>query len=58
LHGAPREAERRRGFGDADEVAQEAALAQVEQTLPPLRKQLDQTRDLLAALTSGFPSER
>jgi outer membrane protein TolC len=33
-------------------------LAQVEQTLPPLRKQLDQTRDLLAALTSGFPSER
>jgi len=43
---------------EADVVAQEAALAQVEQTLPPLRKQLDQTRDLLAALTGGFPNER
>jgi NodT family efflux transporter outer membrane factor (OMF) lipoprotein len=39
-------------------VAQEAALAQVEQTLPPLQKQLLQQRDLLAALTGGFPSER
>jgi NodT family efflux transporter outer membrane factor (OMF) lipoprotein len=52
---------RQRGLGqvaEADVVAQEAALAQVEQTLPPLRKQLDQTRDLLAALTGGFPSDR
>ena len=34
-----------------DVVAQEAALAQVQQTLPPLQKQLEQTRDLLAALS-------
>jgi NodT family efflux transporter outer membrane factor (OMF) lipoprotein len=45
-------------IADADVVAQEAALAQVEQTLPPLQKQLLQQRDLLAALTGGFPSER
>jgi len=37
---------------------QEAALAQVEQTLPPLQKQLAQQRDLLAALAGGFPSDR
>ncbi len=43
---------------EADVVAQEAALAQVEQTLPPLQKQLAQQRDLLAALSGGFPSER
>lgn len=43
---------------EGDVVAQEAALAQVEQTLPPLQKQLLQQRDLLAALTGGFPSER
>ncbi len=43
---------------DADVVAQEAALAQVEQTLPPLQKQLLQQRDLLAALSGGFPSEK
>jgi len=42
----------------ADVVAQQAALAQVEQTLPPLQKQLAQQRDLLAALSGGFPSER
>jgi NodT family efflux transporter outer membrane factor (OMF) lipoprotein len=42
---------------EADVVAQEAALAQAEQTLPPLRKQLAQQRNLLAALTGGFPSE-
>ena len=49
-----------RGLGavaDADVVAQEAALAQAEQTLPPLRKQLAQQRNLLAALTGGFPSQ-
>ena len=40
---------------EADVVAQEAALAQVEQTLPPLQKQLAQQRDLLAALSGGFP---
>ena len=43
-------------IAEADVVAQEAALAQVEQTLPPLQKQLSQQRDLLAALTGGFPS--
>ena len=39
-------------------MAQQAALAQVEQTLPPLQKQLAQQRDLLAALIGGFPSDR
>jgi NodT family efflux transporter outer membrane factor (OMF) lipoprotein len=45
-------------IAQSDVVQQEAALAQVEQTLPPLQKQLLQQRDLLAALTGGFPSER
>ena len=52
---------RQRGLGavaDADVVAQEAALAQAEQALPPLRKQLAQQRNLLAALTGGFPSQQ
>jgi NodT family efflux transporter outer membrane factor (OMF) lipoprotein len=40
-----------------DVAAQEAALAQTQATLPPLRKQLAQQRDLLAALTGAFPSE-
>lgn len=40
-----------------DAAAQEAALAQVEQTLPPLQKQLEQNRNLLAALAGGFPSD-
>jgi NodT family efflux transporter outer membrane factor (OMF) lipoprotein len=40
-----------------DVAAQEAALAQVEQILPPLQKQLAQTRDLLAALAGHFPNE-
>jgi NodT family efflux transporter outer membrane factor (OMF) lipoprotein len=40
-----------------DVAAQEAALAQAEQTLPPLQKQLAQTRDLLSALAGRFPSE-
>jgi NodT family efflux transporter outer membrane factor (OMF) lipoprotein len=43
---------------EADVVAQEAALAQVEQTLPPLQKQLAQQRNLLAALSGGFPSDK
>src|SRR5262249_11975593 len=37
-------------------AAQEAALAQVELTLPPLRKQLEQNRNLLLALTGRFPA--
>jgi NodT family efflux transporter outer membrane factor (OMF) lipoprotein len=41
----------------SDVAAQEAALAQAKATLPPLRKALQQNRDLLAALTGGFPSD-
>ncbi len=40
-----------------DVAAQEAALAQAQATLPPLEKQLAQTRDLLAALAGRFPNE-
>jgi NodT family efflux transporter outer membrane factor (OMF) lipoprotein len=42
---------------DADVAAQEAALAQVEQTLPPLQRQLEQQRHLLTALTGELPSQ-
>jgi NodT family efflux transporter outer membrane factor (OMF) lipoprotein len=42
---------------DADVVQQEAALAQVEQTLPLLQRQLLQQRHLIAALAGRFPSE-
>jgi NodT family efflux transporter outer membrane factor (OMF) lipoprotein len=46
------------GFTNRSDVAaQEAALAQVEATLPPLRKALAQTRDLLTALLGRYPSE-
>src|SRR5262252_2494560 len=41
----------------SDVAAQEAQLAQVEATLPPLRKALEVQRDLLAALSGGYPSE-
>jgi len=40
-----------------DVAAQEAALAQVQATLPPLEKQLALTRDMLAALAGRFPGE-
>ena len=40
-----------------DVAAQEAALAQVRATLPPLRKQLQQNRNLIAALAGHFPSQ-
>jgi NodT family efflux transporter outer membrane factor (OMF) lipoprotein len=40
-----------------DVAAQESQLAQTAATLPPLLKQLAQQRDLLAALSGGFPSE-
>jgi NodT family efflux transporter outer membrane factor (OMF) lipoprotein len=40
-----------------DVAAQEAALAQVRETLPPLQKQLEQTRNLLGALAGRFPSD-
>ena len=46
------------GYANRNDVAlQEAALAQVEATLPPLRKALQQNRDLLAALTGAYASE-
>jgi NodT family efflux transporter outer membrane factor (OMF) lipoprotein len=46
------------GYANRSDVAvQEAALAQIRATLPPLRKALAQQRDLLAALVGGFPSE-
>ena len=45
-------------IAELDVAAQEAALAQVELTLPPLQKALVQQRDLLAALAGGFPSEK
>ena len=38
-------------------AAQEAVLAQAEQSLPPLQKQLAQLHDLLSVLTGRFPSE-
>jgi NodT family efflux transporter outer membrane factor (OMF) lipoprotein len=40
-----------------DVAAQESQLAQVMATLPPLLKQLAQQRDLLAALSGGFPNQ-
>ncbi|HXW91190.1 MAG TPA: efflux transporter outer membrane subunit [Terriglobales bacterium] len=43
--------------GRLDVAAQEAQLAQVVATLPPLLKQLAQQRDLLSVLSGGFPSE-
>lgn len=39
-----------------DVSAQESALAQFQAALPPLQKQLEQTRDLLMALAGRFPS--
>jgi NodT family efflux transporter outer membrane factor (OMF) lipoprotein len=41
-----------------DVAAQEAALAQAEALLPPVRKQLAQQRHLLAVLIGRFPSEQ
>lgn len=41
----------------ADVALQETTLAQAEQTLPPLEKQLAQERDLLAELAGRYPSQ-
>lgn len=50
--------QRKSGYAsDIDVAAQEAALAQVQQTLPPLRKQLELTRDLLRALVGNLPNQ-
>jgi NodT family efflux transporter outer membrane factor (OMF) lipoprotein len=43
--------------GRLDVAAQEAQLAQIAATLPPLLKQLAQQRDLLAVLSGGFPAD-
>jgi NodT family efflux transporter outer membrane factor (OMF) lipoprotein len=40
-----------------DVAAQEAALAQAQQTLPPLEKQLEQNRHLMMALAGGFAND-
>jgi NodT family efflux transporter outer membrane factor (OMF) lipoprotein len=40
-----------------DVAAQETALAQAQQMLPPLQKQLEQTRDLLAVLAGDPPAD-
>jgi len=44
-------------IANADVLAQESALAQAQQTLPPLQKQLDQTRNFLTALLGRFPNQ-
>jgi NodT family efflux transporter outer membrane factor (OMF) lipoprotein len=40
-----------------DVAAQEAALGQARMLLPPLQKQLEQTRDLLRALVGNLPNQ-
>ena len=42
---------------EGDVYAQEAALAQLETTLPPLHRQLQTARDALAALTGRLPAD-
>jgi NodT family efflux transporter outer membrane factor (OMF) lipoprotein len=44
-------------IAEADVLAEDAALAQLETTLPPLQKSLDQQRDMLAVLTGRLPSD-
>jgi len=44
-------------IAEADVVTQEAALAQIELTLPPLQRQLQQQRHLLTALIGRLPSQ-
>ncbi|HEX7156400.1 MAG TPA: efflux transporter outer membrane subunit, partial [Burkholderiaceae bacterium] len=44
-------------IAEAAVVAQQAALAQTQAALPPLRRQLAQQRDLLAALSGSLPAE-
>jgi NodT family efflux transporter outer membrane factor (OMF) lipoprotein len=44
-------------IAESDVLAQDAALAQIEATLPPLQKALDQQHDLLAVLTGRLPAE-
>ncbi len=44
-------------LAEIDVAAQEAVLAQAEQSLPPLRNQLEQTRDLIRALSGNTPDQ-
>jgi NodT family efflux transporter outer membrane factor (OMF) lipoprotein len=43
-------------LAEIDLAAAEAALAQSQQVLPPLRNQLEQTRDLIRALSGNTPN--
>ena len=52
-----RERENKGLVSHVDVAVQEAALAQIAATLPPLRKALAQQRDLLAALSGRYPNE-
>jgi len=45
-------------IAEADVLAQDTALAQAQQALPPLQKQLAQQRNLLAALTGSLPDRQ
>ncbi len=56
--GLLREQRRAGQIAELDVASQEAALAQVELTLPPLQKALALQRDLMAALAGGYPSEK
>ena len=50
--------QRKLGYAsDLDVDGQEAALEQAQQLLPPLQKQLEQTRDLIRALVDNLPGE-
>jgi len=44
-------------IAEGDVFAQDAALAQLEATLPPLHRQLQTNRDLLAVLTGRLPAD-
>jgi NodT family efflux transporter outer membrane factor (OMF) lipoprotein len=44
-------------IAEADVLAQDAALAQFETTLPPLERSLAQQSDMLAALTGHLPAD-
>jgi NodT family efflux transporter outer membrane factor (OMF) lipoprotein len=45
-------------IGGTDLVAQEAQLAQLEASLPPLLKQRDQQNNLIAVLTGSYPGQK
>ncbi|NBF04545.1 efflux transporter outer membrane subunit [Pseudomonas sp. Fl5BN2] len=52
------QAQRRLGaIGDGDVLTQEASLAQTRASLPPLQKQLAQTRNQLLAYLGRFPNQ-